>query len=394
MSENLTPRKLSEIKLESKQRLLTGFSEMDNVLGGGIVKGSVVLLAGDPGIGKSTLLLQIASHIKNPTLYLTGEESEEQIKIRATRILKETKNSQLLLLSLTNTDAALEVFAKIKPALIVVDSIQTMESFNVSGMSGSIGQVRYAASTFIKFAKTFSVPIILIGHVTKEGMVAGPMILSHMVDTVLFLEGEKYAKTRILKSLKNRFGPVDEVGVFSMEENGISEIKNPEQLFLTLPASEQARITTSGSVLVATMEGTRAFLVEVQALVVSSHLPMSRRVAAGIDYKRLELLLAVLQKHCNLPLGTMDVFFNVAGGLKLSDPAADLGICLAIFSSFKNLSLSKTVAISEVGLLGELRAVEFLDKRIKQAKKLGFKNIITSVRHKTINDVIKSFNSS
>ena len=371
---NAKPLKLSEIDYEEGTRIQTGFSEMDEVLGGGIVKGSVILLAGDPGIGKSTLLLQMAltlsSKSKTPVLYISGEESEQQIKLRAQRISKD-KNSKLLLSSLINTDQAVSVIEETKPSLVIIDSIQTMESENLTGLSGSVGQVRYAALQFIRAAKTLNIPVILVGHVTKEGMVAGPMVLSHMVDTVLFLEGEKTTGTRLLRGLKNRFGPVDEVGVFAMREGGMTEVKNPEQIFLT-----ENREVAPGSVLVVTLEGSRAFLVEIQALAVFSKLPMPRRVAAGFDYKRLELLLAVLQKHAHLPVEQMDVFVNVAGGLKLSDPAADLGICLAIFSSLKNIPLKKTVAVGEVGLLGELRTISFLEKRVKEAKKLGFTKVI------------------
>lgn len=402
--ESLTPHKLSEIDYEEGTRIQTGFSEMDEVLGGGIVNGSVILLAGDPGVGKSTLLLQMALNIaggasrvagrstKNyepdatsHVLYISGEESEQQIKLRAQRISKNDKNNSLLLLSLTNTDEAVSVMQETKPALVIVDSIQTMESENLTGLSGSVGQVRYAALQFIRAAKTLNIPVILVGHVTKEGMVAGPMILSHMVDTLLFLEGEKTTGTRLLRSLKNRFGPVDEVGVFSMQGGGMTEVKNPEQIFLT-----ENREVAPGSVLVITLEGSRAFLVEIQALVVFSKLPMPRRVAAGFDYKRLELLLAVLQKHVRLPVDTMDVFVNVAGGLKLQDPAADIGICLAIFSSLKNVSLKRVVAVGEVGLLGELRSVMSLEKRIKEAKKLGFAKIITPTHYKSLEQVIKS----
>jgi DNA repair protein RadA/Sms len=384
-----TAKKLSEIKYEEGQRVLTGFSEMDEVLGGGIVNGSVILLAGDPGVGKSTLLLQMALGLglksKNPVLYISGEESEQQIKLRAQRISKNHKNNSLLLLSLTNTDEAVNAIAETKPSLVIIDSIQTMESENLTGLSGSVGQVRYAALQFIRAAKTLNIPVILVGHVTKEGMVAGPMVLSHMVDTVLFLEGEKTTGTRLLRGLKNRFGPVDEVGVFSMQGGGMTEVKNPEQVFLT-----DNREVAPGSVLVITLEGSRAFLVEIQALVVFSKLPMPRRVASGFDYKRLELLLAVLQKHARLPVDTMDVFVNVAGGLKLQDPAADLGICLAVFSSLKNLSLKRVVAVGEVGLLGELRSVPSLEKRIKEAKKLGFTKIITPSHYKSLDQVIKS----
>ena len=388
--EEVKPHLLSEVNFETSERVLTGFSEMDEVLGGGIVNGSVILLAGDPGVGKSTLLLQMAlglgSKSKSPVLYISGEESEQQIKLRAQRISKNDKNNSLLLLSLTNTDEAVNVIQETKPSLVIVDSIQTMESENLTGLSGSVGQVRYAALQFIRAAKTLNIPVILVGHVTKEGMVAGPMVLSHMVDTLLFLEGEKTTGTRLLRSLKNRFGPVDEVGVFSMQGGGMTEVKNPEQIFLT-----ENREVAPGSVLVITLEGSRAFLVEIQALAVFSKLPMPRRVAAGFDYKRLELLLAVLQKHARLPVDTMDVFVNVAGGLKLQDPAADLGICLAIFSSLKNVSLKKVVAVGEVGLLGELRNVSSLEKRIKEAKKLGFTKIVTPTHYKSLDQVLKSF---
>ncbi len=402
--ENPSPKKLSEVNYEEGKRLLTGFSEMDEVLGGGIVMGSVTLLAGDPGVGKSTLLLQTAlnigsraiikqkstdkiQEIKNKVLYISGEESEQQVKLRAQRLNPQKgKKDDLLLLSLTNTDGAVSAIAEEKPDLVIVDSIQTMESENLTGLSGSVGQVRYAALEFIKAAKTLNIPVIIVGHVTKEGMVAGPMVLSHMVDTVLFLEGEKTTGTRLLRSLKNRFGPVDEVGVFSMAENGMEEVKNPQEVFLT-----QNREEGPGSILVVTLEGSRAFLVEIQALVVYSKLPMPRRVASGVDYKRLELLLAVLQKHARLPVDTMDVFVNVAGGLKLSDPASDLAICLAIYSSLKNVPLKKVVAMGEVGLLGELRNVQMLEKRVKEAKKLGFSKIISPSYYKSLAQVVKSF---
>lgn len=409
--QNLKPKRLSEIEYEEGKRLLTGFTEMDEVLGGGIVSGSVILLAGDPGIGKSTLLLQMvlnlsskgldisSSESKNQdqrtnasVLYVSGEESEQQIKLRALRLRSDQaskKEENLLLLSLTNTDEAVRAIEETKPGLVIVDSIQTMESENLTGLSGSVGQVRYAALQFIKAAKTLNVPVILVGHVTKEGMVAGPMVLSHMVDTVLFLEGEKTTGTRLLRSLKNRFGPVDEVGVFSMQEGGMAEVKNPQEVFLA-----RSRDEGPGSVLVVTLEGSRAFLVEIQALVVFSKLPMPRRVTSGIDYKRLELLLAVLQKHARLPVEQMDVFVNVAGGLKLQDPAADLAICLAVFSSLKNIPLKKVVAVGEVGLLGELRGVASLEKRVKEAKKLGFTNVISYNNFKSLNQVIANFSKN
>lgn len=385
-SSEIKPHKLSEIIHQEKDRFTTGFAEMDCVLGGGIVPGSVVLLAGDPGIGKSTLLLQAAFNItlnKKIVLYISGEESEQQIKLRAVRLTKNLKNESLLLVSLTATDQIVNLVSEIKPELVIIDSIQAVESENLTGLSGSVGQVRYAAAEFIKVAKTLNIATILVGHVTKEGMVAGPMVLSHMVDTVLFLEGEKNTGVRILRCLKNRFGPIDEVGIFAMQEKGMEEVKNPEQLFLTKGNN------APGSVLVANLEGTRALLVEVQSLLVFSKLPMPRRIAAGVDYKRLELLLAVLQKHARLPVEQMDVFVNVAGGLKLNDPACDLGICLSILSSIKNINLSRVVGIAEVGLLGELREPPFLEKRIKEAKKLGFTKIITPKNYHSIEEVVR-----
>jgi len=393
----IKPQKLHEIAYQEKSRVQTEFQELNNVLGGGIVRGSATLIAGDPGVGKSTLLLQLALSLSvaSKVLYVSGEESAEQVKMRAVRIAESSEKSDsqknrlsqsaenLFFLSLTDADTIVEQIIEMKPDLVIIDSIQTIESQNVSGLSGSVAQVRYAALQFIRCAKQNNVPVIIVGHVTKEGMVAGPMVLSHMVDTVLFLEGEKFAKTRILRSLKNRFGPVDEVGIFLMEENGMEEATNPEQLFLT-PGQQQV----PGSVLVSTLEGSRAFLVELQALVVTTRLPMPRRVVSGVDARRVELLLAVLQKHCHLPLDTMDVFVNVAGGMKLADPGIDLGICLAVYSSLKNIALPKTVGIAEVGLLGELRVVTGLDKRVKEAEKLGFKNTITAKKYKTLREVL------
>ncbi|MBP9719575.1 MAG: DNA repair protein RadA, partial [Candidatus Levybacteria bacterium] len=404
-NQSMTPRTLSSITASVKQRVVTGFVELDTVLGGGLVNGSAILLAGDPGIGKSTLLLQVGMHMAgagsefrvqssekkneksttnseprtmNKVLYISGEESEDQIKLRAERVLGESgkgkgeSDNNLLILSTSDTDAIAQVIATVKPSLVIIDSIQTMQTSQIDSFAGSVGQIRYAAASFIKLAKSLGIPTIMVGHVTKEGMVAGPMLLSHMVDTVLFFEGEKLTKTRILRSLKNRFGPVDEVGVFSMEGEGISEVKNPEQIFLTKQAEN-----TPGSVLTVMQEGSRSFLIELQALVVYSKFPMPRRVASGVDSRRLELLLAVLQKHARLPFETQDVFVNVAGGLKVQDPAVDLAICLALFSSLKNVPLSQVVAMGEVGLQGEIRGISNLEKRVKEAKSLGLKTIIT-----------------
>ncbi len=400
LEQSVTPKKLQEIVYKEKSRIQTEYQELNTVLGGGIVTGSAILIAGDPGVGKSTLLLQLCLSLAKQgkkVLYASGEESVEQIKMRAMRIAQQkTKNEELrtkemdnlYLISLSNADAIVKVIEDTKPEFAVVDSIQTMESENAAGLSGSVAQVRYATLQFVRTAKQFNIPIVVVGHVTKEGMVAGPMVLSHMVDTVLFLEGEKFAKTRVLRSLKNRFGPVDEVGIFLMEEEGMTEAKNPEELFLT-----KYEKGVPGTVLTATLEGSRAFLVELQALTVFSKLPMPRRVVSGVDARRVELLLAVLQKHCRLPLDTTDVFVNVAGGLKLSDPAIDLGICLAVYSSLRNIPMDKTVGIAEVGLLGELRSVPGLEKRIREAQKLGFKCIITPQSKKTLMEVMSLFGS-
>jgi DNA repair protein RadA/Sms len=412
--QSVEPLPLSRVTFSQNERINTGFAELDTVLGGGLVRGGAILLAGDPGIGKSTLLLQLAlniagsswgvggststSHVLQPTskvLYVSGEESAEQITLRADRLAepgtksREVSGEHLLLLSLADVDQAIARIQEIKPSLIVVDSIQTMESENAGGLAGSVGQIRYAAMHLIRVAKSLGIPLIIVGHVTKEGMVAGPMVLSHMVDTVLFLEGEKSTAVRILRSFKNRFGPVDEVGIFQMGETGMAEVTHPEQLFLTTENAGKP-----GSVITATLEGTRAFLVELQGLTVYSKLAMPRRVVAGLDQRRVELLLAVLQKHARLPLDTADVFVNVAGGLKLADPGVDLGVCLAVFSSLKNIALPQTVAIGEVGLLGELRNVPGSEKRVREAKKLGYKRIITAETHKTLKDVLQSLDKS
>ena len=392
VGEDVKLQKLKDVAYQEKSRIQTNFQELNTVLGGGIVKGSLILIAGDPGVGKSTLLLQLGLELAGSgkkILYVSGEESVEQIKLRSDRIgkggKKGTQGEDLYVLPLTDPDRIVTQIEDLRPDLVVIDSIQTLESPNASGLSGSVAQVRYGALRFVRTAKLLNIPIMLVGHVTKEGMVAGPMVLSHMVDTVLFLEGEKYTATRILRSLKNRFGPVDEVGIFLMDEAGMQEVRDPEQLFL-----QAERGKTPGSVLVATLEGSRAFLVEIQALAVYSKLPMPRRVVSGVDPRRVELLLAVLQKKCRLPLETMDIFVNVAGGIKLSDPGIDLGICLAVYSSIKNIDCSDVVGIAEVGLLGEIRRIPSLEKRVREAKKLGLTKILTPDKYKTIQDVIVS----
>lgn len=366
---------LKDVETKKVGRIATGIIELDQVLGGGgnaygIVPGSLILLAGDPGIGKSTLTLQIISKVGG--LYISGEESAEQVKLRAERLGIETKNVYILsetnIESITNTTTSNTK----KINLLIVDSIQTLWSEELTGTPGSVGQVRECTLKLLNLAKSSNVPVILIGHVTKEGTIAGPKVLEHIVDTVLYLEGERYQALRLLRATKNRFGPVDEIGVFSMKETGMMEVTNPSELFL----GKDRKLP--GSVTIATLEGTRPLLVEVQALTVSSQLPLPRRVGNGISNNRLQMLVAILGKHLRLPLGNFDIYVNVASGIKVFEPAADLGICLSIISSFKNKMLpAKSVVIGEVGLLGEIREVIGLERRIKEAKKLGFINTIT-----------------
>ena len=376
--------KFNDIKNKEIKRQSTGIGELNRVLGGGLVPGSVVLLAGEPGIGKSTLLTQLALKSVGtvPTvLYICGEESPEQIKMRVLR-LKGTdlsKRSVPTLAFLPTTDVDEVIASAGKPALMIVDSIQTMSTQDLTGMAGSVGQVRECAFRLLNLAKNSGIVVFLVGHITKEGAIAGPKILEHLVDTVLYLEGDKRHEFRILRSSKNRFGSVDEVGVFQMTDGGLKEVSNPSDIFL-----EETPKNVSGSCIACVMEGTRPMLVEIQALVVTSQLAVPRRVGSGIDLRRLTLLTAVLSKRLRLPLGSYDVYVNVAGGLNLKEPAADLAVCLAIVSSFKNKPLgAKACAFGEVGLLGEVRQVSFSDKRIKEAKKLGYSRIISLSRFRT-----------
>jgi DNA repair protein RadA/Sms len=371
-----TPQKLSDVKHIEKNRLKSGFGEFDRVMGGGIVPGSVTLLAGDPGIGKSTLLLHVLSAVGG--MYVSGEESGEQIKLRAKRMHIDGAN--IMVLAETLLEGITEALAKSMSPLIVIDSIQTMSSQELDGMAGSVGQIRYCAEGFVTFAKSRGIPILIIGHVTKEGEIAGPKVLEHMVDTVLYLEGERYQDARILRTLKNRFGPIEEVGIFEMKENGLKEIANPSEIFL------QDRVkNVPGSVITVIMEGSRPLLAEIQALVVPSQLAIPRRVANGFDYNRLQLITAILSKRLGIPLGTSDVFVNVSGGLKLSEPAADLAVSLAILSSFKNKAVdAKTAVFGEVGLLGEVRRVGQEERRMKEAKRLGFTIILSPQKVRNI----------
>ncbi len=371
------PQKLSEVKHIEKNRLKSGYDEFDRVMGGGIVPGSVTLLAGDPGIGKSTLLLHIIGKVGG--LYISGEESAEQVKLRAKRLGIEGEN--IAILAETNVESIVGAISilgetlKTKAAipLVIVDSIQTLSSGELEGMAGSVGQIRHSAELLIAAAKSQGVPVLIIGHVTKEGAIAGPKVLEHMVDAVLYLEGERFANARILRTLKNRFGAIEEVGIFEMVGEGLKEITNPSALFL------QDRVkNVAGSVVTVIMEGTRPMLVEIQALVVPTQLAMPRRVGNGVEYNRLQLLVAILQKRLNLPLGGFDIFVNVSGGLKIEEPSADLAVALAIISSFKNKAVdAKCAVFGELGLLGEVRRVGSEERRVKEAKRLGFSTIIS-----------------
>ena len=372
-----TPQKLSQVNYSEKNRLRSGITEFDRVMGGGIVPGSVTLLAGDPGIGKSTLLLHVLSPIGG--MYISGEESGEQIKLRAKRMGIDGDN--ITVFAETVVEGILEALRKNTPhGLVIVDSIQTLSSQELDGMAGSVGQIRYCAEELISFAKSNTIPMLIIGHVTKEGEIAGPKVLEHMVDTVLYLEGERYADARILRTLKNRFGPVEEVGIFEMKENGLKEIDNPSEIFL------QDRVkNVPGSVVTVIMEGTRPLLVEIQALVVPSQIPIPRRIANGFDYNRLQLLTAIVQKRLGLPLGTSDIFINVSGGLKVTEPAADLAVVLAIISSYKNAAIDpKAIVFGEIGLLGEVRRVGQEQRRVKEAKRLGFTTVYSPERIKNV----------
>jgi DNA repair protein RadA/Sms len=383
-SETVLPQKLSQIKTSDLPRIKSSLEELDRVLGGGIVPGSVILVAGEPGIGKSTLMLELGEKVGG--FYVSGEESLHQIKIRAERL--KIKGEQLLFFSETDVDVIIETvknFKKKEDKILIVDSIQTLTTQDLNSSAGSIGQVRECSSKLLKMAKSSNLAVFLIGHVTKEGALAGPKILEHMVDTVLSLEGEKFGSFRLLRTAKNRFGATDEVGVFEMTDKGMTGIENPSQIFLS-----QRQKGVPGSVVVATMEGTRPVLVEIQALVTSTQLALPRRVASGVDYNRLQLIIAILAKKLGLPLGGFDIFLNVAGGLKIEEPAADLGIALAIFSSFRNLIINpKMIVFGELGLLGEVRPVSQNNQRVKEAKRLGFTQIISPEKYRSILQVVK-----
>jgi len=370
---NEKPRSIDTVEADEKGRLKTGMEEMDRVLGGGIVAGSAILVGGDPGIGKSTLLLQVMHRLASggrKVLYVTGEESASQIKLRADRIGASSKGLYVLVeVALENI---LKYIKEVGPAAVVIDSIQTVYCSLLSSAPGSVGQVREASERLIIFSKKTGIPVFLVGHVTKDGSIAGPKVLEHMVDTVLYFEGDSGHSYRIIRGIKNRFGPTNEIGVFEMRDRGLVEVSNPSEYFLTERPEGMA-----GSVVVASIEGTRPILVEVQALVVSTSFGMPRRTAIGVDVNRVSLLVAVLDKIGGLHLGNHDIFLNVAGGVKLSEPAADLGVAAAIASSFLDRPIDpKTVVFGEVGLTGEIRGINQMEIRIREAARMGFTRCI------------------
>ena len=372
--------KLNEVEKKTTTRFSTGIKELDRVLGGGMVEGSLILSGGAPGIGKSTLILQICNSIKldGNVLYISGEESAEQVKLRADRL--NIKNDNLLFLSQTDIELIKNEIEEIKPKLVIIDSIQTMYSDEISSAPGSVSQVREITSQIMRMCKQNGITTIIIGHVTKDGNIAGPRVLEHMVDTVLYLEGERYFSYRILRGVKNRFGSTNEIGMFQMQDSGMMEIENPSQILIS-----ERDGNPSGSIIVASIEGSRCILVELQALVTPSVFGLPRRTANGIDYNRLTLLIAVLEKKAGLMLGNQDVYLNIVGGIRINEPATDLGVVLSVASSFKNISISPDlVAIGEVGLTGEVRAVNLIEKRIKEAEKLGFKTCIIPENNKKL----------
>lgn len=368
------PMRLSEIEMNTEIRTTTGISEFDRVLGGGIVQGSLVLIAGDPGIGKSTILLQTSGALcktGKKVLYVSAEESAGQIKLRAERL--DVKSETLYIYPQTNFELIKKHIEEMKPDLVIVDSIQAIYTSAIQSSAGSVSQIRECCNSLMTLAKTNNVSIIVIGHVTKEGNIAGPKVLEHMVDTVIQFEGDKYKTYRILRSIKNRFGNTSEVGIFEMGARGLSEVVNPSELFL----KEYNQTQTPGSTIIVTSEGTRPLLVEIQALVGTTPYPTPRRVANGVDVSRVLQILAVLEKRIGLNLSKQDVYVNVIGGIDVSEPAADLGIALAIITCVRDVVFdSHTAIVGEIGLSGEIRAVNHIDKRITEAQKLGFKRII------------------
>ena len=365
------PLRLSEVKTNADERMDTGDGELNRVLGGGIVPGSMILLGGEPGIGKSTLILQFALHNHNgKVLYVSGEESVSQIKMRAQRLGAE--NDDCLFLSGNSLETVLEHSRALEPKLLIIDSIQTLATESVDAIPGSLSQIRECTNVLLRYSKENTITTILIGHITKDGQLAGPKILEHMVDTVLYFEGDRHASYRILRSVKNRFGSTNEIGVFEMREKGLMEVKNPSQVMLNGRPTD-----ASGTAVVCSVEGTRPILIEIQALVTRTNFGLPRRTSVGIDYNRVNLLMAVLEKRAGLHLGDCDAYVNLAGGMKLGEPAIDLGVVLAIVSSYKNQVIDeRTLIFGEVGLSGEVRGVSMAESRVREAEKLGFTSCI------------------
>ena len=374
------PMALNSVEGKECFRTSTGFEELDRVLGGGIVKGSLILVGGEPGIGKSTLILQLCDKITGDgkVLYVSGEESAEQIKIRADRL--NIHNDDIMFLGETDIDIIQSSILEINPKLVIIDSIQTMYSDEITSAAGTVSQVREITARIMKLCKCNNITTIIIGHVTKEGNIAGPRVLEHMVDTVLYIEGERYFSYRILRSVKNRFGSTNEIGMFEMQNEGMMEISNPSTVLIS-----EREDNPPGSIIVATMEGTRPLLIELQALTSTTVFGFPRRTANGLDYNRLTLLMAVLEKKMGMNLSNQDIYLNVVSGIKISEPAVDLGVILSVASSYKNLSIPKdTVAIGEVGLTGEVRSVGLIEKRIKEVEKMGFKACIIPESNKKV----------
>lgn len=373
VKEAPVPVNIGSISLQDKERMTTGIAELDRVLGGGIMQGSLILVGGDPGIGKSTLLLQTCRHLslmERRVLYISGEESLKQIKLRAMRIGEFRDN--MLLLCETNLSLIGEAIRRTNPEVVIIDSIQTMYQEEVSSSPGSVSQVREATNVFLQIAKGLGISIFIVGHVTKEGTVAGPRVLEHMVDTVLYFEGDRYASYRILRGVKNRFGSTNEIGVFEMRREGLVEVENPSEYMLS-----GKPVGASGSVVVCSIEGTRPILIEIQALVCHTNFGIPRRQTTGTDFNRVNLLMAVLEKRIGLQIGDCDAYVNIAGGMKVNEPALDLGILMAIVSSFKNRAVDeKTLVFGEVGLSGEVRAVTMAGQRVLEAKKLGYDTVV------------------
>lgn len=372
-AESREPVMLSDINTNEEERIASGMNELDRVLGGGVVPGSLVLVGGDPGIGKSTLLLQVCKNLtekKRKVLYISGEESLKQIKMRASRIGE--MGDELLALCETNLEIIQETISRVKPEAVIIDSIQTMYQESVSSAPGSVSQVREATAVLMQIAKGMNITIFIVGHVTKEGVVAGPRVLEHMVDTVLYFEGDRHASYRILRGVKNRFGSTNEIGVFEMQDKGLVEVENPSEFML-----EGKPQGASGSIVACSMEGTRPILIEIQALVCHTNMPVPRRTAVGTDYNRVGLLMAVIEKRLGMHLSACDAYVNIAGGIRMNEPAIDLGIVLALVSSHKDIAIhEKTIAFGEVGLSGEVRAVSMAEQRVQEAKKLGFEQVI------------------